>query len=143
MTKKKRIPKPIHPMIVHKLTKEESDSLKNAPRVGHIRFSENIGTATNWYDMTLRLQIGRLLVKNTSKRCEYTEEVTKVLDLALAASDEIRQRAVSVSPQVWTASDAELLRLGDGIDVVDDLQDICTRLELLKAHRQAQRLIKT
>lgn len=129
-------------MIVHKLTREESDSLKNAPRVGLIRFCENIGTATNWYDMTLRLQMGRLLVINTSKRLEYADEVSEILDLALRSSDAMRERAILFEPQTWNATDIELLRLTDGLDVVDDLQDVCTRIELLKAHRQAQRLIR-
>lgn len=130
-------------MIVHKLTKEESDSLKNAPRVGFFRFCDKIGNATNWYDMTLRLQVGNVLVANTSNRYDFSQEIPEILRSALEASDAMRERAINTTPQTWSASDKELSQLSEGLDIVDSLQDYCTRLELLKAHRLAQKLVRT
>lgn len=117
------------------LTKECSNFIKNPPQVALIRFMNNLGNATQWFNLTIRMTVGLELAKVGG----FSDEVVDSLAEAIAVTNAIRIRAEQSTPNAWTATPQELDALSTCVELVNDLQDVSTRRVMLAAHYKAKK----
>lgn len=95
----------------------------------------NLGNATQWFNLTIRMTVGLELAKVGG----FSDEVVDSLAEAIAVTNAIRIRAEQSTPNAWTATPQELDALSTCVELVNDLQDVSTRRVMLAAHYKAKK----
>ena len=101
-TKARRRRKPLKTKVPinFKLSKEDSDFLKNGPQVALLLLRENKGTATHWCTITTRIRVMRAIAKMD----DFSDEVIEETERFVAVTETIRLRHVDEQPRLWSIS---------------------------------------
>lgn len=116
-----------------KLTSDEILGLKAPPNLSMKLLQAGQATATDWYNISLRIMAGL----ETSK-VVYTEDTVKQFDEAVKTFNTLRERYVETGKWLLESKE-EADNLSSAIYAVDEMQDTVSRSIQLYALRKSQK----
>ena len=119
-----------------KLTKKEHDAINSIIRNTFTRMKTAPFTKVQWYDVLIRLVVGKMMIANF-----YTEETANEYAVCIKTMDTIEERAELTDYQTWTMTDEEAEVIEAGLDAVEVTQLEVPRVDFLKAHREVYKVI--
>ena len=131
---KRRKTKSVTP-IVFKLSKKDSDRLKNNIRPSLLAFKNGTQTATDWHNLGFRLKVG-VGVAEVLYVKENVDELQKCLNVIHLLKDRY------VVEKHFQATKEELDLIEMGLDATDQMQDESTRRLLLDKFLEADKYMK-
>ena len=119
-----------------RFSKEESNRLKELPVLALNAFKENKGNISHWKAVIFRLNVTLLLTDKHFKELEAVTHLKLAIEVLLLVFYGNRDSGV------WTMSDKEISILDYALELSNDVQDMCSRREMLDAYKATEASLK-
>lgn len=124
---KRHVRKVLRVPIIFGLGQDDDRQLQLSPHAALLKLREGTATATDYDSIACRINIGQAV----THQCSYNDEVKAVIATAMAAVISVGERHRQLGK--FGISGDELVALGAGLNMADELQKSCTRRELREA----------
>lgn len=122
------------------LSEEQQLELSNPPKTSWVRFSEGIQTASDWYIITFRIRVGKLVAQMLYEQ-SVNEELQKGVDITQKQVDAYFQD----NTYNWGLSKDELVAILDCLDITTSIFKDADRETLMfctrKVHAQLMKYV--
>jgi hypothetical protein len=115
-----------------RFSEAEGRLLKLKPWKALADFDEKKGNLDRWTTLSFRTQVSLLLAEEYVKQAEAAIQLKTSLNVLMAIFERCH-----VS-RVWEMTEEELSEIRPALELADQLQDICTRKEMLIAYKRTK-----
>ena len=117
---KKHKPKPLQVPVIIRFDHEHERMQKIAPHQSLDNVVNKTASVEDWHTITQRLNIGATMAKNVFKQ-DAIDIMLKSLESIIGVRDRFNRI------EKYGCTDEEFKSIGDGLNLTDEMQKICTR----------------